>query len=160
MGFAVRSSAFQDGQPIPAQYTGEAEDISPPLEWSGVPEGTQQFAIICRDPDAPASTPWVHWVLYGLPSDVRELPAGIPPQERLATPAGAVQGKNSWTADQTIGYRGPMPPRDDGVHHYEFVVFALDTQFDFQPGLECRTLVSALTGHVLAEAKLIGTFER
>ncbi len=114
----LESTAFAHQATIPKDYTGDGKDISPPLRWSDVPEGTREFALICDDPDAPsprrpAPEPWVHWVIYGIPAEVRELPAGLPPKEKLQTPVAAVQGKNSWG---TIGYRGPSPPPGSGRH--------------------------------------------
>lgn len=159
MTITLRSPVFEHGQPIPSRHTGEGEDVSPPLQWTGAPKGTRQFAIICVDPDAPTDEPWVHWVLYGIPANVSQLPAGIPPLPALKDPPGANQGKNSWP-DRTTGYRGPMPPAGHGVHHYHFTIYALDTVFDFQPELEKRTLLSALTGHILDQGELVGTYER
>ena len=104
MAITVTSTAFKEGQPIPEKYTGEGEDISPPLMWSGVPAGTQELALICDDPDAPRQT-WVHWVLYKLPADTPGLAAEVPHDAHLKTPAGALQGINSWPK---TGYGGPM----------------------------------------------------
>ena len=108
MTISVTSTAFEAGKPIPKKYTGEGEDLSPPLAWSNVPPGTKELALICDDPDAPGGT-WVHWLLYKLPAGVASLPEGLPREKILKTPAGAVQGINSWSADN-LGYRGPKPP--------------------------------------------------
>src|SRR5262245_10597856 len=116
MAFTLRSPAFEPGQPIPKKHTGDGEDVSPPLTWDGVPDGTQEIALLCDEPDAPSREPWVHWVLYKISPDVRELPEGLPPRERLESPAGALQGRNSWTTGRTTGYRGPNPP--SGTHRY------------------------------------------
>src|SRR5688500_16064179 len=93
--FLVSSSAFKLGQVIPPKYSGEGADVSPPLAWSGVPEGTREFALICHDPDAPGGT-WYHWVLYNIPGNVTSLPEGMPRDAMLKSPAGARQGLNSW----------------------------------------------------------------
>ena len=160
MTIRLRSLAFEHGQPIPKRHSGDGDDLSPPLQWTGIPEGTKQFAIICVDPDAPTDDPWVHWLLYGVPESVTQLPEGVPPHPILKDPPGANQGKNSWSSDRTTGYRGPMPPAGHGLHRYHFTVYALDTVFDFQPELEERTLLSAMTGHILDQGELVGTYER
>lgn len=157
MAMTVESKAFGPNQPIPKKYTGEGEDKSPPLAWSNVPEGTNEFALICDDPDAPTPEPWVHWVIYKIPAGTRDLPEGIPNTETLANPAGAMQGKNSWPK---TGYGGPMPPRGHGVHHYHFKVYALNAPLDVKPGLDKKGLLKAMAGYVLAEGELVGTYER
>ena len=156
MAWVLKSAAFQDGGRIPVPYTGEGKDLSPPLEWSGPPEGTQSFALICEDPDAPRGT-WDHWVLWNLPATVRKLPEGVPPRERLPDLGGAVQGNNSWPK---IGYGGPMPPPGHGTHHYHFILSALDTTLDLKPGSNKAALQKAMKGHVLGEARLVGTYSR
>jgi Raf kinase inhibitor-like YbhB/YbcL family protein len=160
MTMTIRSEAFEQGARIPKKFTGEGQDVSPPLRWEGAPNGTKQLALICDDPDAPSPEAWVHWVMYGIPPTVSSLTEAIPPTDTLDTPPGAMQGKNSWPHGVTIGYRGPMPPPGHGVHHYHFRLYALNEEFDFQSGLQKRTLLSAITGHVLAEAELVGTYER
>lgn len=156
----LRSSAFADGQPIPKRHTGEGQDLSPALAWDGAPAGTQQFALICDDPDAPTPQPWVHWVIYAIGGDVRSLPEGVLAQPQLDAPPGALQGANSWRSGRTIGYRGPMPPPGHGVHHYHFKLYALDSPLTLAPGTPKEALLKAMQGHVLAEAELIGTYER
>lgn len=101
MSIQITSSAFTQGHPIPKKYTGEGDDVSPPLSWSGLPEGTKELALICDDPDAPTDEPWVHWVLYKLPADAKGLPEGVPRKSRLKEPAGTLQEKT----------RGPRPRR-------------------------------------------------
>jgi Raf kinase inhibitor-like YbhB/YbcL family protein len=145
----LTSPAFAANNPIPRQYTGEGKDISPPLTWSGVPPETQELALICEDPDAPTPTPWVHWVVYGIPPTQQELPAGA--QEQL-TP-----GQNDF---HHTGYGGPMPPRGHGVHHYRFRLYALDALLQAEPGLTKEQLVTKMQGHILAEGELVGTYER
>ena len=160
MAIRITSPAFQSGQPIPKKYTGEGADVSPPLEWSGIPEGTQELALICDDPDAPTPEPWVHWVLYKIPPDVTKLPENLPKTPKLDNPPGALQGKNSWTSGQTIGYRGPMPPPGHGRHRYYFRIYALNTKLNLPPGATKKELMNAMKGHILAEGELMGTYER
>ncbi|GAB6164159.1 YbhB/YbcL family Raf kinase inhibitor-like protein [Thermostilla marina] len=160
MSIRLTSSAFEDGQPIPTKYTGEGEDVSPPLSWSNVPEGTKELAIICDDPDAPSKEPWVHWVIYKLPPDLTALPEGVPPSLRLNDPPGAVQGRNSWPSGRTIGYRGPMPPPGHGPHRYFFRIYALDVKLVTEPGADKATLLKDMQGHILAQGQLVGVYER
>lgn len=160
MAMQLRSSGFLMGEPIPRRFTGDGEDRSPPLEWDHVPAATQEFALICDDPDAPTSEPWVHWVLYKIPAEVRQLPEGVPGDRRLKTPPGAIQGRNSWTSGQTFGYRGPEPPRGHGTHHYHFNLYALDTQLPERHDIDKQSLLEILQGHILATAELIGIYER
>lgn len=155
----VTSSAFQPGQPIPKRYTGDGEDVSPPLAWSGLPAGTKQLALICDDPDAPRDEPWVHWVIYAIPPETAGLPEGVPRTERLANPRGALQGRNSWPTNN-LGYRGPAPPPAHGPHRYFFKLYALDTALTLKPGLSKDELLGAIRGHVLAEGQLLGTYDR
>ena len=133
MAFKLTSSAFKAGAAIPRKFTGEGADVSSPLAWDGVPDGTRQFALICDDPDAPTPKPWVHWVIYGIAADVRAVPEGITNEPELRDPIAARQGKNSWDAGVTIGYRGPMPPPGHGTHHYHFKLYALDKPLDLAP---------------------------
>ena len=157
MSLILRSPAFSDGQPIPRRHTGDGEDLSPPLSWSGVPARAVRLALIVDDPDAPTDRPWVHWVIYNLPADEQGLVEGIPPVPKPASPAGAVQGKNSWG---TVGYRGPAPPRGHGTHHYIFRLFALNEDLDLPEGLDKEGLLAAIQDHVLTEAGLTGTYHR
>lgn len=153
MSLRITSNVFRSGAPIPTDYTGEGADRSPPLSWSGIPDGTEELALICDDPDAPCEEPWVHWVIYGIPADCRELPEGVPPQNPQ-------QGRNSWPAGENFGYRGPFPPRGHGTHHYHFRLYALDQKLNAAPGLDKRSLLALMEGHVLATGELIGTYER
>lgn len=161
MKIEVTSTAFGPGKPIPKKYTGEGQDVSPPLAWSAVPEGTKEIALICDDPDAPTPQPWVHWVIYKIPAEAGGLPEGIARTASLSQPAGALQGTNSWPEGQNnIGYRGPMPPPGHGVHHYHFKLYALDAPLSVAPGLDKSGLLRAMDRHVLAEGVLTGTYER
>ena len=152
MEFKVTSSAFEQGGMIPAKYTADGEDISPPLTLSGVPEGTKSIALINDDPDAPIGT-WVHWVVYNLPPDTTQIAERIPVSPEL--PNGAKQGRTDFGS---IGYGGPAPP--SGTHRYFFKVYALDTILDLPVGATKAQLESAMAGHVLAEAQLIGKYKR
>jgi Raf kinase inhibitor-like YbhB/YbcL family protein len=152
----LRSSAFQNGGAIPARYTCDADDVSPPLEWDGVPPGTRTLALIVDDPDAPdpkaPKTVWVHWVLYNLPPESTGLPEGV---SRESLPKGAREGKNDW---KRTGYGGPCPPI--GRHRYFHKLYALDAVL---PDLREPTkgdLETAMSGHVVAQAELIGTYQR
>jgi Raf kinase inhibitor-like YbhB/YbcL family protein len=157
MGMTLRSDAFEDGRSIPRRYTEDGENLSPPLTWSGPPDGTGELAMIVDDPDAPRAEPWVHWVLYKIPADVRTLAEGLPRTPTLEIPPGARQGKNSWG---TGGYRGPAPPKGHGTHHYHFRLYALDKPLAAAPGLDKSGLLEAMRGHVLSEAELVGTYQR
>lgn len=160
MSLKLTSSAFTHGEPIPKKYTGEGIDVSPPLGWSGVPDGTREFALICDDPDAPTPEPWVHWIIYHLPADLQSLPENVAPDAQVAQLAGARQGENSWTSGRRIGYRGPFPPKEHGVHHYHFRLYALDAAINAPAKADKQSLLQAMANHVLAEAVLTGTYER
>lgn len=160
MSFQLESAAFQHNEPIPVRHSGDGEDVSPALSWSGVPSGTQEFALICDDPDAPTPQPWVHWVIYKIPGTVTGLPEGYPTDARVESPVTALQGLNSWLEGETIGFRGPLPPPGHGTHHYHFKLYALDSELDLPAEVDKSTLQQALSGRVLGEAELIGTFER
>lgn len=152
------SPAFENGSPIPKRYTEEGENISPPLSWKGVPEGTREFALILDDPDAPVEEPWVHWLIYRLPGDLRSLPEGIRREGETRDPPSC-QGRNSW-GPGNVGYRGPAPPKGHGTHHYNFHLYALDRELDLGPDVERNALEHAMQGHILARAGLTGTYER
>jgi Raf kinase inhibitor-like YbhB/YbcL family protein len=153
----VTSNAFTQNQPVPRKYTGDGQNVSPPLAWSGVPAETRQLALIVDDPDAPSPQPWVHWVLYQLAANATSLPEGVPPSQRVADPAGGLQGRNSWGR---VGYGGPEPPRGHGTHHYHFKLHALDTELKLAPGLDKSGLLKAMEGHILGTGELVGTYER
>jgi Raf kinase inhibitor-like YbhB/YbcL family protein len=149
----LTSAAFNEGGTIPKEYTADGRDVSPPLKWSGVPDGVKSFALIGDDPDAPRGT-WVHWVLYNLPADGRELPEGVPAQDTLDN--GAKQGTNDF---HKVGYGGPSPPPGK-PHRYFFKLYALDTTVDLKAGATKAQLVGAMKGHVLGEGELIGKYGR
>lgn len=152
MDIRLTSTAFTDGGTIPKKYTCDGADVSPPLAWDNVPEGTKSFALICDDPDAPMGT-WVHWVLFNLPADTRNLPEAVPPDKELSN--GARQGTNDF---RKIGYGGPCPP--SGTHRYYFKLYALDTLLDLPAGASKAQLLKAMEGHVLAEGQLMGRYSR
>jgi len=156
MTITLTSTAFADGQPMPADYTADGKNISPPLSWDKLPEGARQLALIMDDPDS-GDDPWVHWVIYKIPADTKGLEEAVPKTETLSTPAGALQGRNSWRSNN-IGYRGPSPP--SGVHHYHFKIYALDARLDLKAGLGKKDLLKAMDGHILATGRLIGTYEK
>lgn len=155
----LTSPAFEDGARIPKKYCEDGENISPPLVLEEVPAKAQSVAIIMDDPDAPREDPWVHWVLYNAPADVRKLPEAIPRREEISQPFPALQGMNNWPK-HNIGYRGPAPPKGHGTHHYRFHAYALDHELPLSGGLVKDALLRAMGGHVLAEAVLVGTYER
>ena len=150
-------SAFGPGMAIPKLHTGEGPDTSPQLSWSDLPPNTRELALIVDDPDAPTPQPWVHWVLYKIPSALSGLPAGIAKTAILKQPPGALQGETSWGK---VGYFGPLPPKGHGVHHYYFKLFALDQPLSLAAGVSKEALLAAMRGHVLGEGELIGTYER
>lgn len=152
MTITITSPQFEDGAEIPAKYTCDGEDISPPLQIENIPQGTQSIALIGDDPDAPGGT-WVHWVVFNLPPDVRELKENIPPDEELAN--GALHGRNSWGR---LGYGGPCPP--SGTHRYFFKCYALDTRLKQEAGIDKADLLRAMKGHILAEGRLMGTYRK
>ena len=157
MTIKLTSSAFEAKGKIPQKYTADGEDISPPLDWANLPEGTKQVALIVDDPDAPRDKPFVHWVIYGMPGDLKGLPEDVPHAKTLSDPVQAVQGTNDMGK---TGYGGPAPPKGHGVHHYHFKLYALDQALQLEPGLTKLKLLDNAQGHVLAEGELIGTYER
>jgi Raf kinase inhibitor-like YbhB/YbcL family protein len=159
MSILVTSSAFADNQPIPRKYTGDGQDVSPPLAWKNLPAGTRELALVCDDPDAPTPEPWVHWVIYKIPADTAGLPENVHPQPKLAAPKGALQGLNSWTSGRTVGYRGPAPPPGK-AHRYRFQLYALDAPLELPAEADKKALLRAIEGHVLAEGVLTGTYGR
>jgi Raf kinase inhibitor-like YbhB/YbcL family protein len=152
MAITITSTAFSEGGMIPKDYTCDGKDISPPMAWAGVPEGTKSFAIICDDPDAPVGT-WVHWVLFNIPVTVSELPQSVPPDK--VSENGARHGINDF---RKFGYGGPCPP--GGTHRYYFKIYALDTELTQEPGLTKAELLEAMKGHILAEGQLMGRYKR
>ena len=153
MEFKLTSTAFQAGGMIPGKFTCDGADVSPALAWSDPPLGTQSFALIMDDPDAPGRT-WVHWVLYDLPASARELPEGVPKQNKLES--GALQGNNDFPK---IGYGGPCPPPGP-AHRYFFKLYALDAKTGLKPGATKADLEKVMKGHILAQTELVGRYKR
>ncbi len=158
MSIAVTSTAFSEAGTIPTKYSCDGEDVSPPLSWSGTPEGTRSLALITDDPDASGIR--THWVLYGIPADVNELPEAMSTAD--ITAIGAKNGTNYFLK---LGYRGPCPPagtwarayRGD-AHRYLFTLYALDIELELDSGAKKEELLEAMHGHILALGQLMGTW--
>jgi len=155
MALALTSAAFDHGGEIPARHTCEGDDLSPPLAWTGVPEGARSLALIVDDPDAPdpkaPKTTWVHWVLVDLPPAATGLPEAVADD---TLPAGTRVGRNDW---KRRAYGGPCPPV--GRHRYFFKLYALDTRLALDAPTKAD-VERAMQGHVLARAELMGTYEK
>lgn len=155
MALELRSPAFVHGREIPVRYTCEGENVSPPLSWTGVPPGARSLVLIVDDPDAPdpkaPRTPWVHWLLFDLPPGADELPEAV---SNDALPAGTRVGRNDWKRRE---YGGPCPPI--GRHRYFHKLYALDTTLDLDAPTKAE-LEHAMQGHVLAQAELVGSYEK
>lgn len=156
MSLVLTSTAFSDQQKIPRQYTCEGEDISPPLAWSGVPEGARSLVLIVDDPDAPdpqaPKMVYVHWLLYNLPADSSGLPEDI---SSAGLPAGTLEGINDW---KRPGYGGPCPPI--GRHRYFHKLYALDTVLSDMNHPTKAQLMTAMEKHVIAQSELVGTYQK
>jgi Raf kinase inhibitor-like YbhB/YbcL family protein len=153
MSLQISSATFSAGEAIPKKFTCDGPDVSPQLKWNDPPPNTQSIALIMDDPDAPAGT-WVHWVLYDLPANTRELPEGVAKQEQLAS--GARQGRNDFGK---IGYGGPCPPPGK-PHRYFFKLYALDARLGLKAGATKADVERAMIGHILAQAELVGKYGR
>lgn len=147
MAIVLTSSAFGEGESIPGKYTCDGEDLSPPLSWSGVPDAAKSLVLIVDDPDAPGGT-FVHWVLFDLSADIKELPEGIK--------GVGVEGVNDF---RRRGYNGPCPPRGS-VHRYFFKIYALDGKLNLAAGASKRDVERAMQGHVLAQGQMTGRYRR
>ena len=155
MAMTLNSPAFQQNGHIPSKYTCEAEDVSPPLAWEGVPDGAKSLALIIDDPDAPdpkaPKIVWVHWVVYNMPPDTKSLPENA---GKAGLPQGNLVGLNDF---KKTGYGGPCPPI--GRHRYFHKLYALDTTLDLK-GATKTQIERAMQGHILANAELIGTYQK
>ena len=149
----LKATAFTSGSEIPRQFTCTGSNISPALTWSAPPEGTESFALLMDDPDAPGRT-WVHWVLYDLPASERALQEGVEPKGTL--PSGARQGRNDFGR---IGYGGPCPPPGP-AHRYVLKLFALDAPLKLKAGATREDVDHAMRGHILAQAEFMGRYQR
>lgn len=152
--FSISSPQFSNGGAIPARFTCEGSDTSPALAFAGAPDGTRSLALIVDDPDAPdpkaPRMTWVHWVLYNLPAGTAGLAKGV-----ADLPDGTLSGLNDW---KRTGYGGPCPPI--GRHRYFFKLYALDSVLPDLGRPDKAQLLDAIEGHVLARAKLVGTYEK
>jgi Raf kinase inhibitor-like YbhB/YbcL family protein len=148
----LTSTSFK-GDQIPAKFTCNGAGVSPQLSWSAPPAGTESFALMVADPDAPGRT-FVHWVIYDLPADARTLPEALPPQGEVA--GGGRQGSNDFG---DIGYGGPCPP-GHSPHHYVFIIYALDAKLNLPVGATRVQVEAAMKGHILARGELVGLYHR
>jgi Raf kinase inhibitor-like YbhB/YbcL family protein len=146
---AISSPAFTALGPIPDKHAKDGQNVSPQLDWTGVPDGTRELAVICHDPDAPLPDGFTHWVLYG-----------IPPSEQGVKEGGGPAHSEGINDFGESGYGGPQPPPGHGVHHYYFWIYALDTELRAGPGLSRRELLDAMNDHILEQNRVIGTYEQ
>jgi Raf kinase inhibitor-like YbhB/YbcL family protein len=153
MTLSMSSSAFQDGERVPAKHTCQGQDISPALEWDGVADEAKSLALIMDDPDAPSGV-FTHWVIFNLPPGSHGLVEGIPSVSRL--PDGALQGKNDFGR---IGYGGPCPP-PGYPHRYRFTLYALDKHLDLEAGSSKNQVLAAIKGYILSQRQLTGIYQR
>ena len=156
MALILKSRAFENGAEIPARYTCKGDDVSPPLNWEGVPEAARSLVLIVDDPDAPdpraPKTVWVHWVLYNILPDINSLAEHI---TSATLPPGAIEGINDW---QRLGYGGPCPPI--GRHRYFHKLYALDIVLEGLNEPTKAVVEAAMQGHIVAQADLIGTCQK
>jgi Raf kinase inhibitor-like YbhB/YbcL family protein len=145
----VTSKAFGNGQPIPEQHSQEGDNVSPPLRWTGSPQGVKEFAIIVEDTDAHGPQPWVHWLLWGIPGATGSIDEG--------DGSAFTQGKNS---NGRTEYSGPLPPPGNGDHHYHFEIYALDRPVELKDGAIRDDLLKAMEGHILDRGELVGIYRR
>jgi Raf kinase inhibitor-like YbhB/YbcL family protein len=152
MALQLKSPAFPEGSTIPRKYTGDGDNLSPPLKWSGAPRGTRSFALLCEDPDAPSGT-FRHWAVVNIPANENECAEG----------AGATAGNWDFARNDFghAAYDGPAPPRGHGLHHYHFRLAALDVDaVETSPDQTADELWRSIRPHVLAEAETVGTYQR
>ncbi|HWC37499.1 MAG TPA: YbhB/YbcL family Raf kinase inhibitor-like protein [Acidimicrobiales bacterium] len=145
---AITSPAFKHGDPIPSEHTGDGADVSPEVNWSAVPGGTQQLALVCHDPDAPLTHGFTHWVIYGIPADATGIPQG-----------GGSAFQEGPTDFGNQGYQGPAPPPGHGTHYYYFHLYALDAPVEAGPGLTRQELLERIDDHIIEQARLVGTYQ-
>ncbi|HXZ28135.1 MAG TPA: YbhB/YbcL family Raf kinase inhibitor-like protein [Terriglobales bacterium] len=153
MMMKIESKSFPAGGDIPSRFTCDGENLSPALSWSAPPQETQSLALIVDDPDAPVGT-FVHWVFYDLPSNVQQLPEGVPASAEPAS--GGQQGKNDFGS---LGYGGPCPPRGK-PHRYFFRLFALDSKLGLRSGASRSDVDRAMRGHIVAQGEVMGHYQR
>jgi hypothetical protein len=143
------SPAFHHGSPIPPRHTADGANVSPPLRWANVPDGTRELALVCHDPDAPLTHGFTHWVLYGIPAHADGVVEGGGGEH--------VQGVNDFGNE---GYGGPAPPPGHGTHHYFFHLYALDAALELRAGLRREALLESIDDHVIEQARIVGTYSR
>lgn len=148
----VTSSAFSNNAMIPSKYTCDGINISPSIEWQGIPEGTKSIALICDDPDAPIGD-WVHWILFNIPPSVRSIKEGFTYRNKPAPEILA--GRTDFGK---LEYGGPCPP--SGTHRYFFKIYAVDTMLKLSEGSTKKQLLQAVEGHILGKGELMGTYNR
>jgi Raf kinase inhibitor-like YbhB/YbcL family protein len=153
MSIVLKSTAFKEGDRIPAKFTCEGKDISPQLSWTESPPDAKSQAMIVDDPDAPGGV-FTHWAIFNLPPHIQQLEEGVPAREKLAN--GALQGKNG---TGRIGYMGPCPPRGP-IHHYRFTLYTLDKILDLKSGSSKEQLLEAMSGHIISQVRLVGVYQR
>jgi Raf kinase inhibitor-like YbhB/YbcL family protein len=149
----LTSAAFEQGAEIPSHYTSDGENVSPELSWKDAPAKTKSFVLVVHDPDAPRPGGFTHWVLYNIPAEAVHIEENIPDEQQI--PGLGMQGKND---AGKIGYVGPAPP--SGMHRYFFRLFAIDQMLDLPTGATHKQLSAAVKGHILAQAELMGTYEK
>ncbi len=155
--FTVTSPAFKNNERFPVEYSTDGENVSPEIAWEGMPAGTKSFALICHDPDAGQ---FIHWIAWNIPADCKGLPRALKRAATLDDPKGMRQGFTGWGKAKGEGYLGPAPGKGSGDHHYTFTVVALDIDFPADKVFTARELRSAMKGHVLGKAELVGVFSR
>ena len=149
----LTSAAFPAGAEIPSYYTSDGDDVSPELSWKDAPKETKSFALVMHDPDAPRTGGFTHWVVYNIAPQTGHIEENVSDEEELR--GVGIQGKND---AGKVGYVGPAPP--SGVHRYFFRLFALDSKLDLPGGATHKQLSAAMKGHILAQAELMGTYEK
>lgn len=152
MTIKITSPVFNQGEEIPVRYSCNDVNVSPPLDWEGIPENTESITLIFDDPDAPSGT-FVHWIIFNLPSDIRGLPEHVMGRELMND--GSKHGLNTYGL---VGYNGPCPPK--GTHRYFFKLYALDVKLDLPPLVQKDELLEVMDGHILDQGELMGVFTR
>lgn len=155
----INSPAFADGDTMPVKYTCDGDDVSPKLEWSGIPDSAKSLALICDDPDAPMGT-WVHWVIFNIPPEAAGFDENYTPSKGVskasAPDEGPIDGINDF---RCYGYKGPCPPSGP-AHRYFFKLYALDTILNLKTGASKADVEKAMSGHIIARAEIIAKYKR
>ncbi|WP_439026394.1 YbhB/YbcL family Raf kinase inhibitor-like protein [Haloarchaeobius sp. DT45] len=154
--FAIKATAFADGEAIPSRFTCDGADVSPELTVGGVPSEAETLALVVDDPDAPGGT-FDHWLLWNVPTDTVQLPENVPRGETVSSLGGARQGTNGF---DTVGYRGPCPPAGHGAHTYRFTLYACDGHLDVPGGAPASQVRSAIQTAQVAQTRITGSYER